>query len=73
VHRVVRIGPVRQVAARGAASRRCSRQRVVVVDVALRAGRHLTRWRHLVRVRQRKAGGGVIKGRVGPVRRVVAA
>jgi len=40
-----------------------SRKGVIVVDVAVRAGIHLARRRHLVRTRQRPAGAGVVEGR----------
>ena len=70
---IIRGGKRIQVAARVAAVVRRSRQRIVVVDVALRAACYLTRWRHLVRVGQRETRGAVIKRRVCPVGRVVAA
>jgi len=72
VRRVVRCLPGRQVAAGVSAVGRRNRQRIVVVDVTLCAGRDFAHWGHLVRIRQREAGGGVIKRRVGPACRVVA-
>ena len=48
------------------------RKGVIVVDVAVRAGSDLARWRHLVRTRQRPAGAGVVKIRVQPGDRIVA-
>lgn len=55
-----------------AAVRRLDIQRVIIVDVALRARGHLACRRHLVRIRQRETRGRVIECRVGPVRGVVA-
>src|SRR5262245_58458063 len=55
-----------------AAVRGSNLQIVVVIDVALRTSRDFTGRGHLVRVGQRKSGGTVIKGRIGPVRGVVA-
>ena len=52
---------------------RRNRKRIVIANVALGTRGDLARRRHLVRVGQREAGGGVIERRVGPVRRVVAA
>ena len=48
------------------------REVVVVVDVAVRAGVHLARRRHLVRTRQRPPGRAVIENGSGPRERVVA-
>ena len=47
-------------------------QVVVVVDVAVRAGSDFTRGRHLMRIGQREARGGMVKIRVQPRDRVVA-
>ena len=51
---------------------RLDRQIVIVADVAVGAGRHLARRRHLVRVRQREAGGRVVKIRRQPGNCIVA-
>jgi len=48
------------------------RERIVVTDVAVRAGVHLACWRHLMRTHQRPAGRGVVEGRSCPQRRTVA-
>lgn len=60
-----------QVALRIAAIGRLDLQIVVVVDVTVGASIHFACWRHLVRIGQREAGGGVIKGGVLPGHRVV--
>ena len=60
-----------QVAARVAAIVRRSRQRIVVVNVTLRAARYFTRRRHLVRIGQRETRGGVIERGIRPARCVV--
>ena len=49
-----------------------SRQIVIVVDMAVRAGVYLAGWRHLVRIGQREARRGVIKIRRQPRNRVMA-
>ncbi len=48
------------------------REGVIVAQVAVGAGHHFTRRRHLVRARQRPARGAVIKGCGGPGDGVVA-
>ena len=40
---------------------RRDRQSEIVVDVAIRAGHHFPRWRHLVGIRQRETRRTVIK------------
>ena len=73
VRRIIGRLPGGQVAARISAVRRQGRQAVVVVDVARSAGRHLAAVGHQrVRVRQRKARGRVVKGRIRPQNRVMA-
>ena len=66
VRGIIRRLPGRQVAARIPAVRRRNRQRVVIVDVAIRAGRDFTRRRHLVRIGQRETRRAVIKGCTSP-------
>lgn len=61
-----------QMTLRVSAIRRLNLQIVVVVDVAISAGRYLACRRQLVRIRQRESGCGVIKGRVLPRDRVMA-
>ena len=73
VRRVVCVVPVGQMAAGISAVGRRDRQGVVVVDMALTAGRNIAGRCQMVRVGQRETRGAVIKRRVGPVRRVVAA
>jgi len=51
-----------QVASGVAAVGRSNGQRVVIVDVARRAGRSFPRRRHLVRIRQRETRGRVVEG-----------
>ena len=63
VRRVIGLLPGRQMASGVPAIGRLDCQSVVVVDVAVRAGVHLPCWRHLMRIRQRKARSRVIKGR----------
>jgi len=46
-------------------------QRIVVVDVALRAASDFPGGRQLVRIGERKAGGGMVEGGVRPGRSVV--
>ena len=65
---VVRIQMALGIAAVG----RLDLQIVVVVDVAVGAGIYFSRWRQLMRIRQRETGRGVIKGRVLPGDRVMA-
>ena len=60
---VVGLLPGRQMASGVPAVCRLDRQIVVVVGVAVCAGIHLARRRHLVRIRQRKTRNRVIKGR----------
>ena len=45
---------------------------IVVAHVAIGAGCHFARWRHLVRARQRPTCRGVIENCSGPSSRVVA-
>ena len=72
VRRIIGLLPGRQVALRVAAIGRRNLQIVVVVDMAVRASIHFARGSQLVRTRQRKPGGAVIKiGRL-PGNRVVA-
>ena len=66
MHRVVRIIPVRQVAAGGAAGARRNLQIIVVVDVARSAG-HIR-----VALREQEPCRAVIKRRAGPTRGRVA-
>ena len=54
------------------AIRRGDLQIEIVVDVAVRAGGHLARRSHLVRVRQWKTGGRVVKIRRQPGNRIMA-
>ena len=54
------------------AIRRLNCQCVIVIDVALRARRNLTRRRHLVRIRQREARRAVVKLPIQPTDHVVA-
>ena len=62
VRRVVSGLPSCQMASGVAAVGRRNRQRVVIVDVARRAGRSFPRRRHLVRIRQRETRGRVVEG-----------
>ena len=62
MRRIVGLLPGRQMASRVAAVGRCNRQRVVIVDVARRAGRRFPRRCHLVRIRQRETRGRVVEG-----------
>lgn len=61
-----------QVTLRVPAIGRLDRQIVIVVDVAVAAGGDLARRGHLMRIRQREAGRGVIKGRILPGNGVMA-
>ena len=61
VRRIVRRLPGRQMASRIAAIRRCNRQCVVIVFVAIRAGHDFSGRCKLVRIRQWEARRGVIK------------
>jgi len=61
VRRIIGLLPGRQMASRVPAVGRGSRQRVVIVDVAVRAGRHFARRRHLVCIGQRETRRTVIK------------
>ena len=72
VRRIVGLLPGRQVALRIPAIRRGDLQIEIVVDVAVRAGGHLARRSHLVRVRQWKTGGRVVKIRRQPGNRIMA-
>lgn len=69
---IIRLLPGSEVATGIAAIRGRDIQRVVVVDVALRAIRYFAGGRELVRVGEREAGGGVIERGVRPGRCVVA-
>ena len=60
---VIRGLPGRQMASRIAAIRRCNRQCVVIVFVAIRAGHDFARRRQLVRIRQRETCRRVIERR----------
>ena len=71
MRRIVGLLPGRQVATGIPAVRRLNIQRVVVVDVALRASRDLPCRGHLVRIRQREARGAVIERRIRPTCGVV--
>ncbi len=62
MRRIIRLLPGCQVASRVAAVGRRDGQRVVIVDVASRAGRRFPGRRHLVRIRQRETGGRVVEG-----------
>ena len=63
VRRIIRLLPGRQMASRVPAVGRCNRQRVVIVDVARRAGRYFASGGHqLMRIRQREARRRVVKG-----------
>ena len=59
-------------ASRVSAVTRLDRQIVIVIEVAIRAGGHLACRRHLVRVRQRKTSGRVVKIGRQPGNRIVA-
>ena len=72
VNWIIGLLPGSQVATGVAAIRRLSGQVVIVVDVALRAGRDLAGGGHLVRVGQREAGGAVIESCAAPTGGVVA-
>ena len=72
VRRIIGLLPGRQMASRVPAVGRGSRQRVVVVDVAVRAGRHFARRRHLVRIGQRETRRTVIKDCSSPRNGVMA-
>ena len=72
VRRVIGGLPGGEVTTGISAIRRLNRQRIVAVDVALRASRHFTGRSQLVRVRQREAGGAVVKFAIGPTDHVVA-
>ena len=69
---IVSLLPGRQVASGIPAIRRADLQIVIVVEVAVRAGGHLARRRHLVRVRQRKTSGRMVKIRRQPGNRIMA-
>jgi len=71
VDRIVGRLPGRQMASRIAAVIRSNRQRVVVVDVAIRTSRNFSGRGQLMRIRQWEAGHGVIEGRRSPRNRVV--
>jgi hypothetical protein len=71
MRRIVRLLPGSQMAAGIAAVCRLDAQRIVVIDVTLRAGRDFPRRGHLVRVCQREASTVVIKRRIRPARGVV--
>ncbi len=60
--RIVGLLPGRQMASGVAAVGRSNGQRVVIVDVARRAGRSFPRGRHLVSIRQWETRGRVIEG-----------
>ena len=62
MRRIIGLLPGRQMASRVPAVGRGSRQRVVIVDVAVRAGRHFARRRHLVRIGQRETRRRVVEG-----------
>ena len=72
VHRIVGLLPGGQVASGIPAIRRADLQIVIVVEVAVRAGGHLARRCHLVRVCQRKTGGRMVKIRCQPGNRIMA-
>src|SRR5215472_14929200 len=72
MRRVIGLLPGGQVASGISAVVRLDGQIVIVVDVAVGAGVHLARGRHLVRIRQRKTGRAVIEGGRGTGDRVVA-
>jgi hypothetical protein len=72
VRRIIRLLPGRQVAPGIPAVIRLNRQIVIVVDVAVRASVHFARGSHLVRIRQRKTRGRVVKIRRQPGNRIVA-
>jgi len=61
VHGIVGLLPGREVALRVTALRRANLQIVVIVDVAVGAGVDLAGGSQLVGIREREAGGGVIK------------
>jgi hypothetical protein len=71
VRRIVGLLPGRQVASGIPAVRRADLQIVIIVEVAVRAGSHLACRRQLVRVRQRKTSGRVIKIGRQPGNRIV--
>lgn len=72
VHRIIGGLPGGQVASGVPAIIRLDGQIVIIVNVALGAGRNLSGRCHLVRVRQRETGSAMVEGRVGPTRSVVA-
>jgi len=61
VHGIVGLLPSREVALRVTAVRRANLQIVIIVDVAVGAGVDLAGGSQLVGIREREAGGGVIK------------
>ena len=72
MRRIVRGLPGAQVAARIPAVRGLNIQRIIVVDVALRARGYFPRGRHLVGIGERETGSAVIESCVRPRRGVVA-
>ena len=72
MRRIIGLLPRRQMASGIPAIRRADLQIVIVADVTVRAGGHFASRRKLVRARQRKTGGRVVKSRRQPGNRIVA-